>query len=280
MPSSDSGAMRPASSRGILADAAPVRSLLDALVTFVLAPACVACDQPLETPTCSPVCQHCWHAMAWLTAPLCPRCGSGLPMGALCRCPDRPAHIDSLASAALYSGATAPVLHAFKYSGHQSLGPLLAAQLRDHPHLDLHAVTWVVPVPLHPWRRWQRGFNQAERVARALGPPVLHALRRHRWTRPQAGLAAAARRANVRDAIGLRLSLWPGGHTRLLQALAGSHILLVDDVVTTGGTLSACARILKEAGARTVRAATVARTPAPGHGRGRVPKCPNGKIAE
>lgn len=153
------------------------------------------------------------------------------------------------------------IVQAFKYTGHQSLGASLASRLADHPHLRLRDVDVIVPVPLHPWRRFRRGFNQAERLARHLGPPVLHALARTHWTAAQAGLPAEDRRRNVRGAVSLRAPLTPSGRRALRLTLAGARVLLVDDVVTTGGTLSACAEVLRAAGVREVRAATAARTP-------------------
>jgi ComF family protein len=155
------------------------------------------------------------------------------------------------------------IIHGFKYGRHQSLAAPLAWRLRAHPHLALERVDLVVPVPLHPWRRVGRGFNQAERVARHLERPLLHALARWHWTAPQAGLSAAARRRNVRDVVRLAARLTADGARRLRRQIAGARVLLVDDVVTTGATMSACARVLREAGAREVRGAAVARTPHP-----------------
>ena len=107
----------------------------------------------------------------------------------------------------------------------------------------------VVPVPLHHTRRRSRGFNQAEELAQHLGLPLRRALRRSRATRPQTDLPAAQRHANVRDAF-----------VRARRAdVTGLCVLLVDDVCTTGATLEACARVLKQAGARQVRAITAAR---------------------
>ncbi len=107
-----------------------------------------------------------------------------------------------------------------------------------------------VPVPLHASRRRHRGFNQSDDLARHLGVPVVHALRRVRATATQADLPAARRHQNVRDAFAV---------TRDAAALAGSIVLLVDDVSTTGATLEACARALKAAGVSEVRAVTAAR---------------------
>jgi len=107
----------------------------------------------------------------------------------------------------------------------------------------------VVPVPLHWRRRRQRGFNQAEALVRSLGQPWQDALRRRRSTRSQTDLQAAQRHRNVRDAFVLRRR----------ASVSGRLVLLVDDVATTGATLEACARVLRAAGAREVRALTVAR---------------------
>ncbi len=112
-----------------------------------------------------------------------------------------------------------------------------------------------MPVPLHRRREWSRGFNQAALIAAGLGPPVRHVLRRHEHTPPQAGLTADERRRNVARAFA------PSIRARVQPALVrGAVLVLVDDVSTTGATLDACARVLKEHGAREVRALVVART--------------------
>jgi ComF family protein len=113
----------------------------------------------------------------------------------------------------------------------------------------------LTPVPLHWRRQWQRGFNQSEVLARALsrrtGIPIIAALRRVRSTAAQAGLSNSGRRRNVTAAFASRASA--GG------MLAGKRILLIDDVMTTGSTATACALALKRAGAARVALLTVAR---------------------
>ncbi len=112
---------------------------------------------------------------------------------------------------------------------------------------------FIVPVPLHWRRRWRRGFNQAELLARGISEhrqvPILNALRRAKPTATQAGLTSAGRRRNMAGAFQPRTGI----------DLTGKKILLIDDVFTTGATASACALALKKAGAETVSLLTLAR---------------------
>lgn len=120
-----------------------------------------------------------------------------------------------------------------------------------HRGADVLDQAWcAIPVPLHAARRRQRGFNQAADLARQLHLPVVAALRRVRATATQTGLPAGQRHRNVRNAFAV---------TRHARLLSGSVVVLVDDVSTTGATLEACARVLKEAGVAEVRAITAAR---------------------
>ncbi len=114
----------------------------------------------------------------------------------------------------------------------------------------LEGAACAIPVPLHPSRRRQRGFNQAADLARHLGIPVVAALRRLRPTPTQTSLPAARRHRNMRNAFAV---------TRAARALSGAIVVLVDDVSTTGATLEACAKVLREAGVIEVRALTAAR---------------------
>jgi len=150
-----------------------------------------------------------------------------------------------------YEGVLREWIHLYKYRGIKKLarplGDLLADAAPRGENCDA-----IVPVPLHWLRRWSRGFNQAELLARDLGRrlriPVISALRRTRATLAQAGLSNTARRRNVAQAF--RTGRAP---------VAGKRILLIDDVMTTGSTAAACARALKQAGAARVILVTVAR---------------------
>ena len=159
-------------------------------------------------------------------------------------------------SAGHYEGALRAILHAFKYDGRRRLAEPLSTMMRTAGQSLLVDADCVIPVPLHSWRRARRGFNQAEDLARRLGVPMRRLLWRIRRTAPQTDLEASARRQNVRGAFVLNPLFFPRQRRRWLE---GRQVVLVDDVRTTGATLEACARVLKSAGAKEIRALTVAR---------------------
>ena len=233
------------------------RSIADSILTVILAPACAACGAVLDHPTDGPVCGACWRSILPLTPPLCDRCGDPLPTWranpdeSRCRrCRRSPRAIDRARAVGDYDGTLRAILQSFKYEGRRSLAAPLAALMRQRGADVLAGAACVVPVPLHGSRRRHRGFNQAADLARRLQLPVVHALKRIRATPTQTGLPAAQRHRNVRGAFAL---------ARGMDELAGSIVVLVDDVSTTGATLEACARVLKEAGVIEVRAITAAR---------------------
>jgi ComF family protein len=166
---------------------------------------------------------------------------------ALCRSGLR--GFDAAYSFGAYEGALRQLIHLFKYGKIRTLarplGSLLARAMPRDESFDA-----IVPVPLYWRRRLQRGFNQSEllarRIARSTGVPVVRALRRVQATPTQAGLSNSARRSNVAGAFRSR-------------SLTGQRILLIDDVMTTGSTATACAMALKRAGAKRVALLTVAR---------------------
>jgi ComF family protein len=222
--------------------AAPIA---DALVSALFAPVCLSCAQVLEAPTRSPACDRCWARIGRFAAP-------GFDPGAAAR------HLGRVHAVGPFEGVLRDVVHGLKFQQRRGLAAQLGPLLREAAGDLLVGADAVVPVPLHPWRQWRRGYNQAELLAATLGPPVWRALRRTRPTPPQTSLDRDARHANVRQAFapgGWR----PGSGARTRRRVVGLTLVLVDDVMTTGATLDACACVLREAGAREVHAVTVAR---------------------
>ena len=212
-----------------------LRTLLDCLVSVLLAPPCAACGASLERPLDGPVCAPCWRSIPPVGSPF------RVEEATICR------------AAGIYAGALSAIVHALKYQHRTSLATPLGKLAAKHCGDAFSGADLVVPVPLHPSRRRERGFNQAALLARALPLPCADALARIRATPSQTDLPADERRRNVKGAFAL------ASDARLRAAVPGRCIVLVDDVATTGATLGECAKVLKEAGAGEVRAVTVAR---------------------
>ena len=207
-----------------------------------------------------PVCAACLKAPSVLSAEyFCSQCKTPFqnrfPLDlegrcALCRAGAR--GFDAAYCFGFYEGALRDLIHLYKYGGMKPLAKQLGEYLSRALPLD-EGFDAVVPMPLHWRRRFERGFNQAAliaaQVARRRKIPVLHAVRRVRATRTQTGLTNAKRRDNVSGAFRVRRG----------RSVKGLRILLVDDVMTTGATGSACGSVLKRAGAKSVTLLTLAR---------------------
>ncbi len=225
-----------------------------AALDLVFPALCAVCDAALDARRRDPLCGACWEAITRLAPPYCARCG--VPAGApsVCAaCERTPPAWDWARAAAAYEGVAREAIHALKFEGRRALARPLAALVVEQCGDAVGAgVDALVPVPLDRRRARERGFNQAalvaERVGRALGVPVRPRwLARVRATTPQTDLGATERRTNVRGAFAAD------------TAVAGRHIALVDDVLTTGATAAECARALKGAGAARVGVLAVAR---------------------
>jgi ComF family protein len=149
-----------------------------------------------------------------------------------------------------YEGRMKDIIHALKYDRRRSISPRLGALMRERGAELLRDADCVTAVPLHPWREYRRGFNQAHDLAIHLGPPVLPLLARVKHTRSQIDLPASERKQNVAGAFRLQ----PSAVTRVPDV-----VVLIDDVSTTGATLESCARVLKAGGVKEVRGLTAAR---------------------
>jgi len=220
-----------------------------ALLDLVLPPRCGGCRA-----VGSWFCAGCRARVRRLEEPLCRRCGVELEsFRDGCGCRTHLKALDRLRSAAAYEGPVEEAIRRFKYQGWRHLAKPLALLVAERLGAEGVPSGLALGVPLHPARQRQRGFNQAELLARelrdALGlaePPGL--LLRTRATPPQVGQDRLWRLSNVNGAFH-----WRGGN------LAGRPIVLVDDVATTGATLDACASALRAGGSGSVMGVSVAR---------------------
>jgi competence protein ComFC len=213
------------------------------LLDLALPPACAGCGAEGEA-----LCRRCSRTLGKRLG-LPPGVPIGLPAAL-------PAHLAQLEWCAPFAGVVRTALHHLKYSGEKRLAVPLAAAMAARWREAGVGGELLVPVPVHASRSRQRGYDQAvllaESVSRALEMPWRPVLTRSRHTRPQFDLGRKARLANVAGAFEIA---GPAG----TSAIEGSWIVLVDDVVTTGATLTACAGALYGSGAAAVSALTVAR---------------------
>lgn len=197
------------------------------------------------------LCPSCFGDLPRLSADRCPRCAEPTQGSEICgSCLRQPRHFDATTALYRYEFPVDQLIHVFKYEGRLALGHWFARQLAEA--LAGHGYDRIIPMPLHPVRLAERGFNQSGEIARTLGR-LLHvpldqgSCHRTRANLPQAGLPLGERVANVR------------GIFECTADLSGLRILLVDDVMTSGATLDECSRILKIHGASHIGIAVVAR---------------------
>ncbi|MFQ5879944.1 MAG: ComF family protein [Dehalococcoidia bacterium] len=232
----------------------PVARLGQLVLDLLFPPRCASCGGYDQF-----ICRSCADAMPKAQPPRCPVCWQRQPAADVCRrCQQQPPAFAAARSPFVYEGPVRSAVHSFKYGYVSALGGPMAALMAQGLRQHFPPTLVLVPVPLSPWRQRSRGYNQAALLARELAtlcglPLAEDALVRRRNTAPQARLTgesvADQRRRNVQGAFLARPEALPAGTTPLL----------VDDVMTSGATLDACALALKEAGASTVFALVFAR---------------------
>jgi competence protein ComFC len=233
----------------------------DVALAFFYPEVCQICEAARASTAEGFVCAQCRSRVRFIQPPFCDRCGLPYPGGLTvpfecANCREMDLQFCSARSAVTARGTVREVVHRYKYHRALWFEPFLAELLIRQAAPELRREQWdgIVPVPLHPVKERFREFNQAERLARRLGaatgiPVRTRLLRRRLLTRTQTRLTREERAVNVRHAFMLR-----GG-----RRLNGERLVLVDDVFTTGATTSACARVLRAAGAGEVCVWTVAR---------------------
>ncbi len=223
------------------------RTFLQA-VDFVLPPRCVGCRQSGAV-----LCERCREALPRLTEPVCERCARPCTRAVCPHCQSNPLKLTQIRAAVLFRGNVPHLVHQFKYYRLFGLAAAMAEVMQEVIPLTAVAYDLILPIPLHPQREQMRGYNQSTLLARELAgqsgvPYASTGLRRTRPTPPQAQLKAHERLVNVQ-----------GAFVADVAPVAGKRLVLVDDVCTTGATLSSAAEALYAAGATAVSAYCFAR---------------------
>jgi len=238
-----------------------LRALLDAAIELLYPRGawCPGCHEIIDGAE-GWLCERCQADLdaALITPPVCARCGRPIPReGAACaQCTDWPEGlIASVYAVYIYASPVDNIVRAYKYRGMRAMAPWLGQMMAHRLDDALGSIIRpdiLTPVPMHPAKQRKRGYNQAQLLAAELGTqlhiPVVQAIARTRRTRAQAGLTGDERERNLRGAF------------RPLMDLTGQHVLLVDDVLTTGSTALECAQVLRSAGARSVTLVVLAAT--------------------
>ncbi|MFL6501854.1 MAG: double zinc ribbon domain-containing protein [Candidatus Udaeobacter sp.] len=233
--------------------------LFQAAVSLLYPATCAICREQVRAGQY--LCDGCEGKIVRIVRPFCETCsepfdGSINTAFSCANCAHRTIHFKAAVAAYRGRGIVRDVIHEFKYNRQIHLRHLVARWLRaalDDERLRGQQFDVLVPVPLHPARQRERGFNQATLLAELLSAhaaiPCRSLLKRIRYTTTQTALDRAERMENLHNAFRLRKN----------TDVRGLRMLLIDDVLTTGSTLSECARVLKRAGAKSVHAATAAR---------------------
>lgn len=235
----------------------------EAALELLLPATCPVCDRLLDPGEREVVCGRCWTRVALLPHPQCERCGHPSRGGECGWCALLPPYVRAARSFCwTHLGTGSAIVHAIKYAHWHAIAGGMAARMArlGWPRDVLEERVAVIPVPLARSRERERGFNQSERLAAALAtrwnvPAWTDVLARTRATTTQTRLTPEERLANVSSAFHVNAG------ARVPARLRNAHLVLVDDVVTTGATLNACAAALVAGGARIVSYVTFGRAP-------------------
>ncbi len=228
-----------------------MRGFVAALQDLLFPPCCLGCGRQLPARQLPLFCSSCFTRLSPLSSPCCSCCGIPFVSGQdhLCgRCLKEPPGFDLARGALIYHEPLVTLIRCFKYGGELAgLSSMAWLASQSVGYREIGDPDIILPVPLHPTRLRERGFNQSLLLARSFFPGLRDRiapdlLLRTRPTIPQSTLSGSARRRNLQGAFAVADGDW----------LRGRHVLLVDDVMTTGSTIGQCARVLRRAGCRRI----------------------------
>ena len=237
----------------------PWNHIIRTLGNLIIPPQCPSCHQLVST---DGICGECWSCLKAITPPACWQCGRGFDFDAgisRCgKCLTQPPDFDRGIAAVRYNAMSKRLILGLKYGGRHDMTPILGRMMANQGAALLHQADWIVPLPLHWTRHFSRGYNQSAELARAammaagVSPKTYRPdiMIRSKRTENQGHKTREQRRQNMRDAFRLRTDT---------TSIKGAKVLIIDDVLTTGASLSSAARCLKAGGAKEVAVLVVAR---------------------
>lgn len=236
-----------------------ILSAIQSAVDFIVPPRCLLCHEIIGKT--GHFCGPCWRQLNFISAPQCDICGlpfdSGSEEKMVCApCLTQTPIYTQARSVLVYDSVSKKLLLPFKHGDATYLAPALGKQMALISYEILNKTDYITPVPLHWKRLFKRRYNQAALLAQHLAKfshssLILNLLNRHKNTQPQGHLSKRQREENVHKVFSV--------NPKYATLLKGTTVTLVDDVLTSGATLNACAKALKHEGARDVYAITLAR---------------------
>jgi len=236
-----------------------VNTLLQTIKTIVFPNVCPECKTLVSEDVS--LCIQCWRRLHFISPPFCKMCAYPLDVGdtdlPLCgRCCENPLDLEDARAAVVYSTLSKSLIMRYKHGDALDLLPLFIKWLQQAGQDLIQMADLLAPIPLHPWRLLQRGYNQAALLSNALSkvtgiPTYPNLLKRLYPTKSQGHLSPQARIQNLKGVFAISL--------KYQNLICDQHILLIDDVMTSGATLNECAKLLKKYGAKTVSGLVISR---------------------
>jgi competence protein ComFC len=242
----------------LLEKSSKIYQVVSSIIDYILPQRCFSCSELSQDS--GGFCGKCWHELDFITSPLCLVCGRkftlDLEENQTClSCIKSPPKYDKARALFKFDENSKSLVHAFKYYDKTILGRKFAEMINARYSAEIMDADLIVPVPMHKLKRLLRMYNQAGVLALELGKAakkmvVQDILVKTKWTKPQTLMSYKARLKNISGSISIKNEL----------AVKGKNVILVDDVLTTGTTVSLCAHELKKAGAKSVTVISIAAT--------------------